>query len=65
MRAIARNPICFLFLSRDRAYLTPGQRLTPKKQIIGRKILKAYIHTCAAMAVESGGSFSFFPQFEQ
>ena len=65
MSAIAMKPICFLFPSLDRAYLIPGQWLTARKQMIGRMILKPYIHTCVSMLVESGGSLSFLPQFEQ
>jgi len=65
MSAIAMKPICFLFRSPDRAYLIPGQYLIARKQMLGRMILKAYIHACVSMLVESGGSFSFLPQFEQ
>jgi len=59
MSAIAMKPICFLFRSPDRAYLIPTSGSLLTKQMIGRIILKAYIHACVSMAVESGGSLSF------
>ena len=65
MSAHAIWPICFAFGSFDLKYFTPGHLVTKIKAIIGKIILKAYIHTCVTTVVESGVSFNFVPQFGQ
>ena len=58
-------PIFFAFSSSDLKYFMPGHRVTIRKQIMGRIMLKAYIHACVAGDVESGAEFSALPQLGQ
>jgi hypothetical protein len=58
-------PIRFAFESFDLKYFIPGHLVTKIKQIIGRIIENAYIHTCVWGVVESGAEFIFAPQFGQ